>query len=89
MNWLGNFGFYEAADYTETQQPELVRSWMAHHQGMCLLALTNLLKNNIVQNWFHSTPRIRAAELLLHEKPLSKETLKSLANQTKSAKSPA
>jgi hypothetical protein len=85
MNWLGDFGFYEAADFTETKQPELVRSWMAHHQGMCLLALTNLLKNNVIQYWFHSTPRIRAAELLLHEKPLSKETLKSLAKQSKSS----
>jgi cyclic beta-1,2-glucan synthetase len=86
MNWLGNYGFYEAADYTTAQPPELVRSWMAHHQGMCLLALTNLLKNNVVQHWFHTTPRIRAAELLLHEKPLSKETLKALANQPKSPK---
>jgi cyclic beta-1,2-glucan glucanotransferase len=84
MDWMGNFGFYEAADYTEGPQPELVRSWMAHHQGMCLLAITNLLKDNIVQHWFHSTPRVRAAELLLHEKPLSKETLKELSNQTKS-----
>jgi len=84
MDWMGNFGFYEAVDYTEGSQPELVRSWMAHHQGMCLLAITNLLKDNIVQHWFHSTPRVRAAELLLHEKPLSKETLKELANQTKS-----
>jgi len=83
MNWLGAYGFYEAADYTQAKQPELVRSWMAHHQGMCLLALTNLLKNNIVQHWFHSTPRVRAAELLLHEKPLSKETLKELSNQSK------
>jgi cyclic beta-1,2-glucan synthetase len=84
MDWMGNYGFYEAADYTEGTQPELVRSWMAHHQGMCLLAITNLLKDNIVQHWFHSTPRVRAAELLLHEKPLSKETLKELSNQTKS-----
>jgi hypothetical protein len=83
MNWMGPYGFYEAADYTQSKQPELVRSWMAHHQGMCLLALTNLLKNNIVQDWFHGTPRVRAAELLLHEKPLSKETLKELANQSK------
>jgi cyclic beta-1,2-glucan synthetase len=83
MNWMGPYGFYEAADYTQTRQPELVRSWMAHHQGMCLLALTNLLKNNIVQQWFHGTPRVRAAELLLHEKPLSKETLKELSNQSK------
>jgi cyclic beta-1,2-glucan synthetase len=83
MNWMGNFGFYESADYTQGNQPELVRSWMAHHQGMCLLALTNLLKDNIVQRWFHGTPRVRAAELLLHEKPLSKETLKELSNQSK------
>ena len=83
MNWVGNYGFYEAADYTQGKEPQLVRSWMAHHQGMCLLALTNLLKDNVVQRWFHSTPRIRATELLLHEKPLSKETLKDLANQSK------
>jgi cyclic beta-1,2-glucan synthetase len=83
MDWVASFGFYEAADYTQGKQPELVRSWMAHHQGMCLLALTNLLKDNIVQHWFHGTPRVRAAELLLHEKPLSKETLKELSNQSK------
>jgi cyclic beta-1,2-glucan synthetase len=83
MNWVGNYGFYEAADYTQGREPELVRSWMAHHQGMCLLALTNLLKNNLVQKWFHDTPRVRATELLLHEKPLSKETLKELASQSK------
>jgi hypothetical protein len=83
MNWMGPYGFYEAADYTQSRQPELVRSWMAHHQGMCLLALTNLLKNNIVQHWFHGAPRVRAAELLLHEKSLSKETLKELSNQSK------
>jgi hypothetical protein len=50
---------------------------------MSLLALTNLLKDNIVQQWFHGTPRVRAAELLLHEKPLSKETLKELAKRSK------
>jgi hypothetical protein len=83
MDWMGDYGFYEAADYTQSNQPELVRSWMAHHQGMCLLAVTNLLKNNIVQEWFHGTPRVRAAELLLHEKALSKETLKDLEKQSK------
>ena len=82
LGWMGAYGFYEAADYTDGKTPELVRSWMAHHQGMCLLAVTNLLKNNIVQHWFHGTPRVRAAELLLHEKPLSKETLKALSKQS-------
>jgi hypothetical protein len=82
MGWMGAYGFYEAADYTQGSEPQLVRSWMAHHQGMCLLALANLAKDNIIQRWFHGTPRVRAAELLLHEKPLSKETLKALSKQS-------
>ncbi len=84
LEWVGPYGFYEAADYTEDRRkPQLVRSWMAHHQGMCLLAVTNLLRDNIIQKWFHGTPLVRAAELLLHEKPLSKETVKDLAKQAK------
>jgi hypothetical protein len=82
MGWMGPYGFYEAADYTQGSEPQLVHSWMAHHQGMCLLALANLMKDNIIQHWFHGAPRVRAAELLLHEKPLSKETLKALSKQS-------
>ena len=78
LNWTGPYGFYEAADYTKGTQPEMVRSWMAHHQGMSLLALTNLLSDNIFQRWFHANPRVKASELLLHEKALSKDTLKAL-----------
>jgi cyclic beta-1,2-glucan glucanotransferase len=78
MNWTGAYGFYEAADFTQSKQPRLVRSWMAHHQGMSLLALTNLLHDNVVQRWFHANPRVRATELLLHEKPLSKNMLNAL-----------
>ena len=81
MGWTGAYGFYEAADYTEGPEPRLVRSWMAHHQGMSLLAVTNLLRQNIFQTWFHANPRVRAAELLLHEKALSKQTLNELAKR--------
>ncbi len=80
--WVGDYGFYEAADYTQAGEPRLVRSWMAHHQGMSLLSLLNLLHGNVLQRWFHANPRVRAAELLLHEKPVSKETLKSLTERT-------
>ena len=45
---------------------------------MSLLALTNLLCGNAFQRWFHANARVRAAELLLHERPLAKETLKAL-----------
>ncbi len=80
LGWTGAYGFYEAADYTANpKEPQLVRSWMAHHQGMALLAVTNLLRANIFHTWFHANPRVRAAELLLHEKALSKETLEALS----------
>ncbi len=78
MGWIGDYGFYEAADYRQAGEPELVRSWMAHHQGMCLLAVTNLLCDNVFQQWFHSNAKVRAAELLLHERPLSKPALREL-----------
>jgi len=44
---------------------------MAHHQGMSLLALANFLKENVMQRWFHSDPRVQATELLLQEKPVA------------------
>jgi len=75
--WLGSYGFYESADYTSSRdrswrhERELVRCWMAHHQGMTLLALGNFLADGIVQTWFHSHPRVQATELLLHERPVN------------------
>jgi hypothetical protein len=76
--WVGDFGFYEAADYsTSSGGPVLVREWMAHHQGMSLLAILNLLHNNVVQRWFHANPEVQATELLLHEMPVGKSVLKA------------
>jgi cyclic beta-1,2-glucan synthetase len=75
--WFGDYGFYESADFGPAarhwRRPdyELVRCWMAHHQGMSLLALANFLSDGIVQQWFHSHPRVMATELLLHEKPVN------------------
>ena len=75
--WFGPYGFYESADYGPSDRRswrpdyELVRCWMAHHQGMSLLAIANFLRDGIVQEWFHSHPRVQATELLLHEKPVN------------------
>jgi cyclic beta-1,2-glucan synthetase len=74
---MGAYGFYEALDYnpervrsrSRFRRFEPVRSWMAHHQGMTMLALANFLKQDVVQRWFHSHPRVQATELLLQEKP--------------------
>jgi hypothetical protein len=73
--WVGAYGFYEAADYTSPGKPVLVREWMAHHQGMSLLAILNLLNNNVVQQWFHANPVVQSTELLLHEMPASEGAL--------------
>jgi hypothetical protein len=76
--WVGDYGFYEAADYSESlRSPEVVREWMAHHQGMSLLAITNLLCDDIFPHWFNCTPTIQAVELLLHETPVSISALKA------------
>jgi hypothetical protein len=50
---------------------------MAHHQGMSLLAIVNLLSDNVVQRWFHSNTLVQSAELLLHEMPTSTGVMKA------------
>ena len=77
MGWFGSHGFFEAADFTSIRRKfwqdryQLVRCWMAHHQGMSLLALANFLNDSVVQEWFHAERRVQATELLLHEKPVA------------------
>lgn len=77
--WVGPYGFYEAIDYT-TPSPngEIVREWMAHHQGMSLLAVVNCLCDDIVQDWFHDNPLVQSTELLLHETPTNMADLKAM-----------
>ena len=76
--WTGAYGFYESADFTASRKkPVLVKEWMAHHQGMALLAILNLLDNNVVQEWFHANREFQANELLLHEKSIRPAILKA------------
>jgi cyclic beta-1,2-glucan synthetase len=69
----GRFGLHEAIDYTPARQRRgesetLVRSYMAHHQGMSLLALAWLLLERPMQRRFVSDPRLQATLLLLQER---------------------
>ena len=71
--FLGAYGFYEAVDYTPSRVPRgkqhvIVRSFMAHHQGMSLLAFAHVLLNRPMQRRFMSDPLLRATELLLQER---------------------
>ena len=70
----GSYGFYEALDYTGSRVPEgatvaIVRAYMAHHQGMTLVALSNVLREGGMPARFHAEPIIQATELLLQERP--------------------
>ena len=69
----GRYGFYEALDYTVARIPEgetvaIVRSFMAHHQGMTIVAIANALMHGVMRERFHSEPIVQAAELLLQER---------------------
>ena len=49
---LGPYGFYESIDYTAERLPEgqksvLIRAFMTHHQGMSLVALANILQEDL------------------------------------------
>ncbi len=71
--FLGGYGFYEAVDYTPSRVPRgkhhaIVRVFMAHHQGMSLLAFAHALLNQPMQRRFMSDPLARATELLLQER---------------------
>ena len=69
----GRYGFYEALDYTPRRLPAdqgvaIVRAYMAHHQGMTVVALANTLLDGVMRARFHAEPRVQATELLLQER---------------------
>ena len=69
----GAYGFYEALDYTSTRLPEgetvaAVRTYFAHHEGMSLVALSNVLDDGAMRRRFHAEPMVQATELLLQER---------------------
>ncbi len=70
---LGAYGYIDAVDFTPERLPAgkthvLVRNYMAHHQGMSIVAIGNAILNGRMRDRFHADPLIEAAELLLQEK---------------------
>ena len=68
-----NYGFYESIDYTPSRLPRgeksvVIRSFMAHHQGMSLLSLDYALLDQPMQKRFEADPRFQATTLLLQER---------------------
>ncbi len=71
--YMGRFGFYEAIDYTPARIPRgqrsaVVRSFMAHHQGMSLLSIGNVLCGDAMQRRFEADASLRATLPLLYER---------------------
>ena len=69
----GRYGYYEALDYTPRRLPAgqavvIVRAYMAHHQGMTIVALANALMDGVMRSRFHAEPQVEATELLQQER---------------------
>jgi len=80
MGAVGAYGFYEALDFgpratLDRKRYAVVRSWMAHHQGMCLLSIANVLCDSAIQRRFHAEPQVAATERILHEKATASEAI--------------
>ncbi|MET3659939.1 GH36-type glycosyl hydrolase domain-containing protein [Aquamicrobium ahrensii] len=70
---LGRYGYYDAVDFTPQRVPEgadhaVVQSYFAHHSGMSIAAVANVVYEGRLRDRFHSDPVIESAELLLQEK---------------------
>ena len=87
---LGSHGFYEALDYTSARVPEgadvaIVKAFMAHHQGMTIVAIADTLFSGRMRARFHAEPIIQATELLLQERmPRDVSVAKPWAAEVKS-----
>jgi len=73
LGYMGRYGFYEAVDYTSSRLPRgqasaVIRSFMVHHQGMGLLALSYLLHDRPMQRRFESDPLLQSTLLVLQER---------------------
>lgn len=82
LGWMSDMGFYEAADYHPERLPEgteykLVRSHMAHHQGMIMASIGNLLTDGALTKHFHSLPQAEAYALLLEERKPTRAMLRT------------
>lgn len=69
----GKYGFYESIDYTASrlnakEKRRIVKTYMAHHQGLILLSINNFINNKILVERFYNNPEIEAIDILLQER---------------------
>ena len=73
LNAEGVYGYFESIDFTKSRIPEgsgaaIVKTYMAHHQGMSLVSISNIIHDGIMVKRFHREPIIQSSELLLQER---------------------
>ncbi|MEP7241671.1 MAG: glucoamylase family protein, partial [Devosia sp.] len=86
---LGRYGFYEALDYTAERLPKghrvaIVRAFMAHHQGMTVVAIADALLDGVMRARFHAEPIVQATELLQERTPREVAITRPWAAEVKS-----
>ncbi len=101
----GPYGCYESIDYTprgveeplgsvrdaDGKEGVVVRAFLAHHQGMSLVAISNAVLGDLMVKRFHADPRTQATELLLQERVPRRALISppSPARETRVASVPA
>ena len=73
LGFEGKYGFYEAIDYTPSrltskQKNKVIKSFMAHHQGMSMLSIHFLLTDKLMLQRFAADVQMQSALLLLQER---------------------
>ena len=69
----GKYGFYESIDFTperveKNKKASVVKTYMAHHQGLILLSINNLFNDYILQKRFMQNPEMEATSVILQER---------------------
>lgn len=95
----GRYGLYEAVDYTPSRLPagasfEVVRSYMSHHLGMSLVAIDNVLRDNVMQKRFMADCDMAAFRELLQERvpvgaPVMRQVERDVPEKPKPSAGPA
>ncbi len=73
MEQYGKYGFYESVDFTKSRLKKdekfsLVKTYMAHHQGLILTSINNIVNRKILNKRFFENPEIESADILLQER---------------------
>lgn len=85
----GKYGLYEALDFNIDPNGACVKSYMAHHVGMSIIAIMNAVKDNIFVRRFMSDIKMASACELLQEKiPTDAHIFEDGARRENDAKRP-